>query len=569
MFGGAAIAGMVVGKTAKRLLIGFGITLLFILPLVLLAVCRISILKETLIAQMGQSGHSGVVNAEMTPYMLTAMDIPNALIWKVIAIFSALVMLVYLLTFNCRKSANNIYIATGGAILAGGAFYFCSVWGFHGIAAFIMIFGEYPAFPMNKSLVFTMALSAAMLAAWTILCFKSERRGWKILLAWIAAIVGVYAFIWLAALATAYSYARYAKSEAEKNSILPLRVEQEFPSEARDALEIISRFPKDHTDFALPYNSIYAWSTNEAVSPDRILPSEKREYTLTFFNSPDFEKYCRARESLLEYSGGAGKRVLYFPSLNNVTGYARSCTGRAALYYETGQPGKILPELMKMTRIDEDILGDSEFLIVEIIRIACRNIWYQAMVKLGPNDKAYAAFYHEALEFMKSRKIHLPNEAGYYLNMLSSNDMQTSAVEKSGKYAAVLSMPSRMVLAARSVLNALAFQEMLASWEKGNIPDDYELRKDDVASSLWRAALLSRASNIVGTTALALKLYRCEHGKYPDKLEELVPQYLDTVSACPYPGKPLTYESDGTDFSLSYEKKDGGAILKLDSRTAH
>ncbi|MCX7643538.1 MAG: type II secretion system protein GspG, partial [Armatimonadetes bacterium] len=42
--------------------------------------------------------------------------------------------------------------------------------------------------------------------------------------------------------------------------------------------------------------------------------------------------------------------------------------------------------------------------------------------------------------------------------------------------------------------------------------------------------------------AIALRLYRRENGRYPETLQELVPQYLPSVPLDPFDGKPLRYE---------------------------
>ena len=54
------------------------------------------------------------------------------------------------------------------------------------------------------------------------------------------------------------------------------------------------------------------------------------------------------------------------------------------------------------------------------------------------------------------------------------------------------------------------------------------------------------------TTALALKIYRCEKGEYPEKLDALVPGVLEQL-----PRDPLTGET----FGYRKMRKGGGFLL--------
>jgi hypothetical protein len=50
---------------------------------------------------------------------------------------------------------------------------------------------------------------------------------------------------------------------------------------------------------------------------------------------------------------------------------------------------------------------------------------------------------------------------------------------------------------------------------------------------------------------LALRLYYEEHGRYPERLEELVPTYLDSVPIDPFSGQPLVYRVHDEKYHLS------------------
>ena len=66
-----------------------------------------------------------------------------------------------------------------------------------------------------------------------------------------------------------------------------------------------------------------------------------------------------------------------------------------------------------------------------------------------------------------------------------------------------------------------------------------------------QAAKRQRLGIIMGRTALALKVYKIEHGKYPEELSGLVPSYLPKEYFSPSTGKKLNYSVKGTNFILS------------------
>lgn len=67
----------------------------------------------------------------------------------------------------------------------------------------------------------------------------------------------------------------------------------------------------------------------------------------------------------------------------------------------------------------------------------------------------------------------------------------------------------------------------------------------------------------IAIVAVALRLYRCEFGLYPDNLRALVPKYLPSVLLDPYDGKPLRYRKLGKGFKVwvvGQDGKDDGGI---------
>jgi len=66
-------------------------------------------------------------------------------------------------------------------------------------------------------------------------------------------------------------------------------------------------------------------------------------------------------------------------------------------------------------------------------------------------------------------------------------------------------------------------------------------------------------------TAIAVERYRLDTGKLPERLEELVPKYMEKVPIDPYDGKPLRYkrlEKGYTIYSIGEDGKDDGGKKK-------
>ncbi|GBC98642.1 hypothetical protein HRbin17_01156 [bacterium HR17] len=82
-------------------------------------------------------------------------------------------------------------------------------------------------------------------------------------------------------------------------------------------------------------------------------------------------------------------------------------------------------------------------------------------------------------------------------------------------------------------------------------------------SRLFQRATTYHALQRIGMTAMALRLYRHGHGRYPETLQALVPQYLPAVPTDPFDGKPLRYRRSAKGFkvwSVGEDMKDDGGV---------
>ena len=85
--------------------------------------------------------------------------------------------------------------------------------------------------------------------------------------------------------------------------------------------------------------------------------------------------------------------------------------------------------------------------------------------------------------------------------------------------------------------------------------------------SLFDRVTDTHALQRVTMTALALRLYRKENGRYPENLQQLVPKYLPSVPIDPCDGKPLRYRKLQKGFkvwSVGGNRKDDGGVKVRD-----
>jgi hypothetical protein len=158
------------------------------------------------------------------------------------------------------------------------------------------------------------------------------------------------------------------------------------------------------------------------------------------------------------------------------------------------------------------------------------------LIQYGPEDKSLLPIYRKLLVWSKNWKVHLPCEAGFYLAVPPENK---------GKIAAFFYAP---------YLNTARYRGFFDAVKR--IPDLKKLEQQEIISGAEmyaNAAKRQRLGIITGRTALALKVYRIEHGKYPAKLSELVPNYLQKEYVSPSAGKKLDYSVEGTNFTLSVD----------------
>ena len=85
-------------------------------------------------------------------------------------------------------------------------------------------------------------------------------------------------------------------------------------------------------------------------------------------------------------------------------------------------------------------------------------------------------------------------------------------------------------------------------------------------SASFQATARIRATSDAVDTGIAIERYRREHGKLPEKLDELVPEFLPRVPIDPYDGQPLRYVDDDEGcrvYSIGMNRTDEGGVGDL------
>jgi hypothetical protein len=79
-----------------------------------------------------------------------------------------------------------------------------------------------------------------------------------------------------------------------------------------------------------------------------------------------------------------------------------------------------------------------------------------------------------------------------------------------------------------------------------------------VGLSMFTAVARSIARRDTADAGIAAELYRRDHGEFPAKLEELVPDYLPALPLDPFGGQPLRFRVDATGQLLIYSIGENG-----------
>ena len=517
--GSGFFAGAVPDRTVfvKRFFIGLGIAVLCTLPVLL------------------------------TLPILNNSDSPAAPMVRKIAIWLLLAApIFYLVAFNCRKTAGNFRNALWGIPLCIGLLFLCFVPAVCGMTAFLtMILDFSPFYTASDGISGVLLFLLVLLGAWSVRAYFSSRAGWKVLLG--MSVLPGFCFLacWLVALPVMQLYAYSAEKKAQAEGVVPATFDWKLSPETEAFLKQVTEFYKNHKNFSLPFQGIYSW---HGKTGEKLIPEENRRETLNLFQSPEFEAILAAEAAALAPFEKTPMNTGQI--LNSFRSYARNRAGRAALFRETGQTEKILPELETCLHMLKNMPRQT-MLLSELVLNAVYDILTAAAVSLGPDGKEYAPFYRELLSCQRSRSPNLPDDAGFFLGIKRSESWQKTH----------FAYPMNLAEAAKGIHRELMLRPLLRQLETDPAPEMKEWYSK-IPDNYRNAAHVYRQSQALGILAAALKLYRSEHGAYPDTLEKLVPEYLDALPVFPNMKKPYRYVSDGHRFELEPDVENGKKFQK-------
>ena len=198
----------------------------------------------------------------------------------------------------------------------------------------------------------------------------------------------------------------------------------------------------------------------------------------------------------------------------------------------------ILPPLEMAEKLERALYANEQTVIESLARIGLTSMRMGVIVGCGPEAPEYAAQYRAILNRLLAAEAKIPVETGWFRAELQRvrgfGNGKCTYPEGTGAYARLVNYPTACASLVCKIRNAEANAERAAEWRKsGRIPEDA-----DVYGNAMRRALECRAFY---ATALALKIYRCEKGEYPETLDALVPEILDQLPCDPLTGMPFDY----------------------------
>ncbi|HSY16925.1 MAG TPA: hypothetical protein VK815_01260 [Candidatus Acidoferrales bacterium] len=108
-------------------------------------------------------------------------------------------------------------------------------------------------------------------------------------------------------------------------------------------------------------------------------------------------------------------------------------------------------------------------------------------------------------------------------------------------------------------LSSLGITNVGAGFFKAlNIPDMEEIFGDFYFGNVVSKVLRVETAGRIVDTAIALKRFQLKHGKWPEKLDELAPEFMASVRIDPYDGKPLKYHATADGGYLLYSVGEDG-----------
>lgn len=364
----------------------------------------------------------------------------------------------------------------------------------------------------------------------------------------------------------AYVYVNYqynsALKEAQKNSLILQEPVKFYVVEVPKSLITFNKYIATHK---IDKISLYKQLANKSYSIWKNL-WERQKAGAEYLNEPDVKKmYSVLGKTSDKYKidhvrdfniTGFNTRVAIIFLLDMA--YIQARTGR---YKDFFKSLSLAAEYCVALRKMEPVYHDST---------AARllNLIYYTVIKLGGETPACAVGYQKALDFMQNDKVYCPPYEflpGLRYTIMLLNPHSNPDLRNARYFS--------------SIFYHLRIRQGVSSWVRYEIKRDklcHEAEKiDDLRDILKRnRKLIQEAKNIYGycrvlaysggldnyfrarckvagdKLSLALKIFRCRYGKYPEKLQELCPGILKKYPLDPINGKAYKYKKKKDGFTL-------------------
>ena len=525
---GSAAAGWLAGRGGSFKSFGAGLLALLALT-VIFAVCVFSDVHPLLDAVLTEEQR--IILARMD------VDLPSWLPLACVGIALAAQLLIYLCVFNAAILFKRWYVIAGAAIVLLAELMYLSIWLYAGIGAVFAAFSE------NQSIgyIVLLALLLALLIAWAVCNIRiAKRRNWRNF-AWCAGGFAVGSFlVWGISALTFYIYAGSeidrTASAADPRGKLPEEVaKRELELRTANSVKALHK-----RGIELPLESVGMWRGRRG----KTVSEEAKQRTLEFAASEEGKAFFARNAELIDLccrivAEGEFAPKSSLPYLQVYRSAARRCAAQAALAHWRKDAAAILPALEVAEKLEQAIYAHEQDLIEGLVRIAITDLRMQTIVGCGPEAPEYAAQYRAILKRLLAAEPKIPAETGFIRGELVRvrrfERGNFTYPEKSGAYSRLVHYPCACASLVYKLHKAEADAKLASGFRKsGRVPKDA-----DNYGKAMRRALETRAFY---ATALALKIYRCEKGAYPDKLDELVPGCLEQLPCDPLTGKPFNYK---------------------------
>lgn len=466
----------------------------------------------------------------------TVWNIPSWL-WLPCSGFAlATQLLIYLSVFNAKIIFKRWYFTVGAAIVLLAELWYLSIWLYAGIGAVFAAFTE----NWIVGLVVLLVLLIALLTAWAVCNIRlTKRRNWRNF-AWCAGGFAAGSFlVWGISALSLHIYAgsmidRTASAADPRRPLAEELVKRE--QELRSANDLAALRKRG---IVLPLVGRGMWRGRRG----KTVAEKTKQRTLEFAASEDGKAFFGRNAELIDLycqvaAEGEFVSKTSLPHLQMYRSSTRIAAAQAALAHYRKDAKAILPPLEKAEKLERSLYENERTVIEGLVRIELTSTRLGMIVGCGPEAPEYAAQYRAILKRLIAAEPKIPTETGAIRAELQRvrgfENGRYTYPEETGAYARLVHYPAACASLVRRIRNAEADAERAAEWRKsGQFPRD--------AGNYGNAMRRAMECRAFYATALALKIYRCEKGEYPETLDALTPDILDKLPCDPLTGKPFDY----------------------------